>query len=410
MRSRLALLGALALFTGGVNAQEDPTPDQGLKWTDLTKLDSRFKLYGFIRLDSMYDNSRMNDPQTPVYARSEESNPPAGVPSGTTADPNDNEYSMSARLTRLGLEFDGPVVSGLGDPKLDGKIEVDFYNSGLDDSDSRNALRMRLAYLTLDWGNWQLLAGQDWDVISPLYPVVNNDVVMWGSGNTGDRRPQLTLTNKLDAGPGQLVTRGGIALSGAVSNTNVTGGLRAGENSGRPMFDGRVGYQGKTESGGAYQLGIWGHNSDFEYDATGGGEESYGSYSVGMDTIVPLHTDKFWAKSEYWYGKNLSDIRGGILQGVSPTGTEIKAQGGFLELGYQATEHMTLYTGYSYDNPDNSDLDAYMRSKNTVPYAAVRWRFGSLRFGFEVLHWKTEYIGLDDGTAWRYLGFIAYYF
>ena len=123
----------------------------------LFELGAGVRAYGFLRLDAMYDDSRMNDVLIPVYARSEDPSPPVGVPPGVVAEEGDDEFAMSARLTRLGLAVDGPTLSEAGDAKLDGKVEIDFYNVGLDDSDSRSAIRMRLAYLTLGWG-----AGRSW--------------------------------------------------------------------------------------------------------------------------------------------------------------------------------------------------------------------------------------------------------
>lgn len=416
MRSSLPRLvlpaAAWSLFLSPAFAQEDPTPEQGLTWADLLKSDSTFKLYGFLRLDAMYDDSRMNDPQIPFLVLSEDDNPPGGVPAGTVADKNDDELALSARLTRLGLDFDGPTIAEVGSADLAGKLEIDFYNIGLNDSDSRYALRIRLAYLELDWGAWSLLAGQDWDVISPLYPAVNHDLVMWNAGNTGDRRPQLTVKNEWPVGPGKLETRLSAGFTGAVASSNVVGGLRSGENAGRPMWNGRVGYHGATDAGAPYQFGVWAHDSEEEFDATGSGSEStFDSHSLGADVKFPLLTKNVWLMGEYWMGENLRDIRGGIGQGVNPsTGEEIDADGGWLELGVMPTEHLTLHAGYALDDPDNDDLATFQASKNTIPYVAARWRYGSLRFGLEYLMWTTEYIGLDDGDANRVVGWIAYYF
>jgi hypothetical protein len=397
----------LLALAGSGRAQEDPTPSQGLTWKDLIGTDSTFQLYGFIRLDAMYDDSRFNDPLIPIYVQSEDPTAPSTI----GAEEDDDEFALSARLTRLGLALDGPTVDGLGDPDVAGKIEVDFYNIGLGDSDSRNAFRMRLAYLELDWGNWSVLAGQDWDVVSPLYPIVNNDIMMWGAGNTGDRRPQLTAKYALPAGGGAFTTEFGIALAGAVGENTVEGGLRSGENSGMPMLNARVGYAGKASTG-SYDLGVWGHMAEDEYDATASGEEdTYDSSSVGVDLTLPLFHERWSLMGEYWTGENLDDIRGGILQGVNATtGDEIEAQGGFAELAFKATEACTLYAGYSFDDPEDGDLDTGQRAKNEVPYVAARWRYGVLRLGLEVLDWTTEYVDFDDGDALRVVGWIAYYF
>ena len=408
--ARGLLLGVLA---GTLDAQEDPTRDQSLTWSDLLGTDSTLKVYGFLRLDTAYDDSRMNDPQIPVWVRSEDPSPPPGVPPGVVAPADESEFTMHARLTRIGLAFSAPRLEALGRPALEGKLEIDFYNIGLGDSDSRNAVRTRLAYLALDWGSWRLLAGQDWDVISPLYPIVNNDLVMWGAGNTGDRRPQLTLTNRAPLGAGEVVSEIGVALTGAVSSATVSGGLRSGENSGRPMVHARVGYHGETDAGAPYQFGVWGHEAEFEFDPTGTGlpESRFDSYSVGVDVRVPLAGDRAWLQAEYWSGENLADIRGGILQGVNATtGAEIEASGGWAELAYRLNDGMTIYGGYAWDNPDDADLAPFQRASNSIPYVAARWRFGSLRFGIEYLDWTTEYVGLEQGDGHRFLGWIAYYF
>ena len=406
----LALCGASLLAAPSHARQDDES--QGILWKDLLGSGSTLRLYGFVRLDAQWDDSRFNDPAIPIWVLSEDGNPPGGVPDGVAGPEDQSEFSLSARLTRLGMDLKGPPIDGLGDPELSGKIEIDFYNIGLNDSDSRNAIRMRLAYVDLDWGAWSLLAGQDWDVISPLYPAVNADIVMWGAGNLGDRRPQLTLKNVSKLGEqSSVVTELGIALTGAVGSSVVSGGLRSGEASGQPMVNARVGVEGKTSSGGAWQAGLSGHVSQERFDATGDGEERFDSDSVGADFRVPLSGDRAWLMGEVWTGKNVADVRGGILQGVnSTTGDEISATGGFLELGYKATEHMTLFVGYSEDDPDDDDLSPFMRAKNTIPYVAARWKYGALNYGFEVLDWTTEYVDLEDGDALRGVGWISFSF
>ena len=416
MTSRRAIAIAAAIGAAQLaphaSAQDDPLPDQAITWKDLLGTGSTIKLYGFLRLDAQYDDSRFNDPSIPVFVLSEDDNPPGGVPNGVVAPEDASEFTLSGRLTRLGLDVKGPPVSGVGDPTASGKVEVDFYNIGLNDSDSRYALRLRLAYLDLDWGSWSLLAGQDWDVISPLYPAVNHDMMMWGVGNLGDRRPQLTAKNVTGVGESSsLVTEIGIALTGAISGSTVSGGLRSGEASGQPMLNARVGVEGKTGGGAAWQTGIWGHMAQEKFNATGAGEERFDSNSVGLDFRVPVYKDAFWLQGEYWMGTNVADVRGGILQGVNPnTGDEIDAEGGWLELGCKANDHLSLYAGYTMDDPDDDDLSSFMRSKNSAPYAAARWVYGTLRFGLEYLNWTTEYEDLDDGEANRIVGYVALYF
>lgn len=403
-----AALCALACASLTAQAEHTDADKQFVKWSDLMGKGSTFQLYGFLRTDAQWNDSRFSDPQIPGYVRSED--PTAASPLGAAE--NDAEFALHARLTRLGLDFKAPDIGGLGDPALTGNVEIDFYNIGLGDSDSRTAIRMRKAYLKLQWDDVGLTAGQDWDWISPLYPTVNADLVMWGAGNTGDRRPQVRVDKTFEVGDDTLILSGGIGLAGAVSSQTVVGGLRSGENSGLPMFAARLGYSGKNAAGGAWQLGVWGHWSEDEYDPAGGtNERDFESWSGGVDVRLPIYEDRLWVLGEAWLGTNLDDVRGGIFQGVdATTGREIEAAGGFAELGFKVGDHTTLHAGYSIDNPRDGDLSTGSRTENEVVYAAARWTYGALRFGAEYLYWTTEYAGFDEGTANRVAAYAAYYF
>ncbi len=69
-----------------------------------------------------------------------------------------NDYANSSSyvlFTRLGLDLNGPM---LGKAKTSAKIEVDFRGTGT----SYSAIRLRHAYVNLDWGQSALLVGQTW--------------------------------------------------------------------------------------------------------------------------------------------------------------------------------------------------------------------------------------------------------
>ena len=99
------------------------------------------------------------------------------------------------RLTRLGIDWSGPQIAKLGNAKLIGKLETDFQNGG---TESRQIIRIRHAYVRLDWERFSMLAGQTWDLVSPLFPTVNGDTLQWNAGNVGDRRPQLRVSSRPD--------------------------------------------------------------------------------------------------------------------------------------------------------------------------------------------------------------------
>jgi hypothetical protein len=155
--------------------------NQPVRWSELLGEGNKIKLYGFLRLDMDFDSQHPNNTQIPFFIIS-----PDVRANGTT----NGDYSIHPRLTRFGIDYTGPQIAKLGNAKLTGKLETDFENGG---TESRQIIRIRHAYLRLDWKEASLLAGQTWDIVSPLFPSVNSDSLMWNAGNVGDRRPQVRV-------------------------------------------------------------------------------------------------------------------------------------------------------------------------------------------------------------------------
>ena len=392
-----------------------------LGWKDLISDGNKFQIYGFARLDAQYDDSRPNNTQTIGWILSEDDNPPGGAPNSTLAGGDDKEdFTMHPRLSRLGFNFDGGTVSSLDDAKVTGKIEIDFFNNGLaGQSESRAALRMRHAYLKMGWGDFSVLFGQTTDVISPIFPVVNADLVMWGAGNLGDRRPQIRPEYTRKNGDLTWIFQGEIGLTGANDNADIDpagsigAGYRDGETSGRPTIQARAACKFPIEKR-ASEVGVWLHNAVDEPDDAANaipGSDRFDSNAIGLDVQLPLFHDDFSLKAEVWTGENLDDVRGGIFQGINTvTGDEIDSRGGFLELGWKANENLSLHLGFSNDNPENDDVPNFGRNNNEIWYVASRWVYKPVSFGLEVLDWTTSWNGLEDGDDLRIVGYAQYSF
>lgn len=390
-------------------------PDSGsVSWKEISALGSKFKLYGFLNLEAIHDDSRPNNTQTMAWVLSEDAAAPVGIGAGSR---NREDFTMHARNTRFGFDFLGPDIELLGHPALTGKLEIDFYNNGLQgQSESRAALRMRHAYLKLAWKDLSVLAGQTWDIISPIFPVVNPDFMMWGAGNLGDRRPQLRGEYRPALGDGFLSVQGGLMLTGAVDNQDLDAAgnfgnpYRDGEASGQPTMQARIGYSVPLFEQ-TLDVGVWAHRAQEHVDTALNGQNEFASRAVGADLTLPLVSDWLWVKSEVWRGENLDDVRGGILQGINATtGKGIDSHGGFGELGLKPLKWATAYTGYSIDNPDDRDLNTGGRAINRVWYVASRFDFGAVKMGLEYLHWTTGYVGFDEGVDNRIMAFVSYYF
>jgi len=407
---------AAMLFLQGQDPKPEPPKPQGLV---VESGEWKIKFYGFVRLDLQYDDSKPNDPQLPQFIRSED-----GTVSANTAEKGDAQFNMHAKLTRFGLDVTGPSVEALGGAKTSGKIEIDFY--GTTTSESRAIPRMRHAYLKLGWSEAALTIGQLADVISPLMPIVNNDMVMWNAGNLADRRPQVRFDYLPKMGDGQLTLQAMIGLTGAVDNQSLDGGAGAanldGVDAAMPTFQVRGAYKGPHfwMDGKTFELGLWAHMASEELPdgaAPINGEDSWDSQAFGLDLTLPLY-EAFDLQAEFWSGKNLDDVRGGIGQGVNNTaldpdlGEEIEARGGWIQVGYQVMPTWKVYLGYSFDDPDDGLPAAAARDKNTVIYLGNRLTFGPVVIGIDYLNWTTEWTGpgADDGTDNRFNFFAQYNF
>ena len=70
---------------------------------------------------------------------------------------------------------------------------MDFYGDGTVHENKAEPL-LRHAYVELTKGNYDIIAGQTNDLISPLAPNTLNYTVGWDAGNIGYRRPQVRFT------------------------------------------------------------------------------------------------------------------------------------------------------------------------------------------------------------------------
>ena len=387
--------------------------------------EGKIRFYGFLRLDVQYDDSKPNDPQVIAWIRSEDDTAPV---SAIVARPNDDQLNLHAKLSRLGMDIGSYTVPKLGGAKVSGKLEIDFFNTST--SESREALRIRHAYLELAWKHTALLFGQTVDVISPLIPAVNADFSMWNAGNLADRRPQIRFTYSPKIGEsGTFILQAAVGMTGAVDNqtldaspagTSVVSNLD-GVDSGRPTTQLRLAYNGGSwVKEKKFEVGVWGHAASEELSqgaAPINGHSDWDSHAIGLGLKLPI-AKRLDFEGEIWEGKNLDDVRGGIGQGVNVTagdphlGEEIESSGGWAQLGVTACDWFLVYLGYSTDNPEDGLPAVSARDLNSVWYLATRFKpTANLTFGLDYLNWTTEWTGgLNDGTDNRYNFFAQWNF
>jgi hypothetical protein len=350
--------------TSSVPVDVPPPP---INWKELTGKGLPIKFYGFFRFEVHYNTARMDSVVIPTRMLPETD----GTPGAGEAKRNDDQISFDPRLTRFGVELT-PVK--VGETTVTGKLEMDFANFPTGTSESRATPRMRLGYIDVAEGDVALRVGQDWDTISPLFPSVNNEMLMWNAGNLGDRRPQMTGRWK----PGtDTELKATLGLTGAINNEDLDGGAANSERDG---------------------FGVWGMVGRTETDTAFGGEHRFDTWTGGVDVMMPL-TSSLTLRGEGWVGENLGDVRGGMGQTINTsTGNEIGSAGGWAELVFAVTGKTKFHVGGSLDDPNNDDLSTTLananRRRNQAAYCgtAVEWDSG-VRTGLDVTYWQSEYMG-----------------
>jgi hypothetical protein len=290
--------------------------------------------------------------------------------------------------------------------KADGLVEIDFYEGG---AENKPRPMIRHAYLTLDWPEerFTILAGQTWDIISPLTPDTVNYAVAWWVGNIGYRRPQLRLT-KLFGDSDLLVTvTGGVART--IGRDNVQNAVDTGEDAGMPTVQGRLALT-VPSPGGSATLGVSGHWGREEFDVAGENRD-VDTWSINGDLRLNLGSSLV-LQAEIFSGSNLDAFNGGVGQGVNLGLHEgIEARGGWASLTLNAISDVVLNLGYAIDDPEPEFLSRAGRDRNQALWINSWYSVTkSVRLGAELSRWETEYVDGETSDSLRMQGSIVYSF
>ncbi|HOX40369.1 MAG TPA: hypothetical protein PL033_20495 [Candidatus Brocadiia bacterium] len=343
------------------------------------------EIYGIIKFDGAYDCHRTYTGNYAAWVESEETNG------------SDGQFNATANQTRLGMNVDGPDFDGC---ESSGKVEVDFYGGG---AENKPNPMMRHGYMKLRWpgSDFDILAGQTSDVVSPLFENTLNYSVGWWVGNYGYRRPQLRLTKGFKVGKGRFVLE-----HASTRNIGRASGFDpgdSGEDAGFPGQQARASIEMPLLAEKPTVLGVSGHWGQEEYDIDNTNRRRvYDSWSVCLDATVPL-TKWLALSGEVFTGQDMDAYLGGIGQGVNiGKNEEIRSQGGWIALGIGPFDKWTFNVGTGMDDPDDDDLSAGNRSKNHSYWTNVIYQIHkAIAVGLEVSYLETQYIDRRAGDSVR---------
>ena len=273
---------------------------------------------------------------------------------------------------------------------------------------------LRHAYWEVKDDEFRLLAGQTWDVVSPLYPNTIMYTVYWGAGNIGYRRAQFRAERYVAWSDETLLTLQGSINGDIIADTAPTGVTAFGDQSSWPVVEGRTaltfGPRGKDCH--PITLGVSGHVGEqrFKFTAPAPAQQlSAETWSCNLDLKAPI-TDRLGIQGECQMGDDLSSFQGGILQGYNFTARKpIYDTGGWIEVWYYWTPCWHSHVGYTLDDPLDSDVPTGGRTYNSAIWGNLCYDVTKqFTCGLEVGQWRTLYKGLAPGEATR-IEFMARY-
>ena len=281
-------------------------------------------------------------------------------------------------------------------------------------TENQATIQIRHAYGEIYDDSFSLLAGQTWDLVSPLQPHTVNYSIGWGGGNIGFRRMQVRYTRNLNFSDYLQMT----PAVAACENIIVDGPVNDRETTDWPVIEGRLGWTLGPRGDGCKPIafGMSGHIGEQGFDFArvagpivlpAGENNRIRTWSVNADVLVPI-TERITFQGEFFTGADLATFLGGVVQGVDFTRREaIHSTGGWMELGFDWRKDLHTYVGYGIDDPRNSDIvgepSATLRTGRTYNhflFANVMYDMTEkMKFGLEVSSWKTKWLDLEPGNA-----------
>jgi len=357
------------------------------------------QIYGYLKLDAAYDDSRINNGNFAQWVTPENLND------------DDDQFNMTANQSRFGVKITGPDN---GRVRAGGLAEVDFYGGS---NENKAHLMMRHAYLKLDWPaeRFHIIAGQTSDVISPLLPSTVNYSVGWWTGNIGYRRPQFRLTKEVGLDPDVDVKLEG-ALARTIGRNDAIAGTESGEDKGLPSVQARASVTLPVYGPDRTTMGLSWHWGKEEYDTTAAGNhEDFKSWSLNFDLTQPV-CEKLAIQAELFTGENLDAYLGGIGQGVTTAAgvnqyEEIGSTGGWIAASLGPWENARYNVGVGVDDVERGDVQAGDRTLNRSIFGNVFCSLSEhVEWALELSHWRTEYRGPGDGDSLRIQTALIYKF
>ncbi len=334
---------------------------------------NKLQLFGFFKLDAVYQDGGVNGLTFPRYAM-----------------PGDGNLYLSATHSRFGFKYAGAPLSN-GTFGVAAVLEWDFFDTT---SPNQMKLRFRQGYFTLAKKGHSMLFGQAWDLFSPLGPTtLMTNGYLWQTGNLGFRHAQIRYAYS--------APRFDFAVS--VNDPAGSGGWSAK----MPVLQARLAFK----SGGAAKIqvglsGIYGReNAKINFtEAQIENKVNIDGLSLDWNLILCKHLT---LKGEYAFGENLAYVssRAAVFtdydSSLQPSSIKAKNVSSFWSELLLARNKWNGWLGYAFEDlREEGQLQHFgLLKKTSCLLAGMQYAVGSgVSFGLEYSHFLSETPQWNSGT------------
>lgn len=324
------------------------------------------EFHGRVLMHTLYTSAATNNADLPLFVSQSIIAPPFSPverPGGAT---------MSLRQSMFGLAVTASDILGA---EFVGDLDVDFFGGQMSSSGGRHfpLLRLRTARAALMWDRFTLMAGQDQPLITDLDPLSLATIGTPGFANAGNLWLWLPQLRASYESPGALrFGVQGAILAPIVQSTigAFNTGFDAAERSRWPSLQARLSAKwGEEDRVGEVGIGVHRGRVRSQADSV-----ELKSEAIAATALLPLGS-RFELRGEFFDGQLLNGLGGGgIGQGITPLGQEIRATGGWAQMNVRPNLRWVLSLGYGFDEPKREDVSLITnRLHNEVTAVGAQW-------------------------------------
>ncbi|HEV2663447.1 MAG TPA: hypothetical protein VG324_00960 [Blastocatellia bacterium] len=329
---------------------------------------------------------------------------------------NPAQFNISPGNTYLGVDIKWPKI---GEWEINGKVDFDLRGpTPLRGVDNIFAPLFINVYGEAKTDRYRILAGQAPDIVSPLISnSLNAYPFSYLPGKLGFFRPQVRFETYQPIGGGfTLIYKGAIAQ--AIQTFQVADEV-IGDQAGLPDGQSRLALAyGKPDLRDPYhrrpfELGVTGHIGKRSGTQLGAliTQRKFTTWSGDIDLSFKIGS-KLRINAEFFGGSVLGDFAGGIFQTFNPARlVAIRAAGAWAQLTYDINDKWQVNAAYGRDDPFNRDLALGQRSLNEMGFGNFYCRITPrLWIATEFSRWRTNWVGLPAGRAFRVEPAVLFFF